>query len=125
MAYWHRPRFSSGDPRQQPGQRSRSGGILAAAHADVVLGGHDHDYERFTPLDAQGRPDLAHGMTQFVVGTGGDSHYKFHLPDVGSDLRLKGQYGVLRLQLTNSAFSWQFLTAPTGAVADAGTTTCH
>ena len=32
---------------------------------------------------------------------------------MGSDLRLKGQYGVLRLQLTNSAFSWQFLTVPT------------
>ena len=64
-------------------------------------------------------------MTEFVVGTGGDSHYKFHLPDVGSDLRLKGQYGVLRLQLTNSAFSWQFLTVPNGAVADAGSTPCR
>jgi hypothetical protein len=124
MAYWHRPRFSSGthgnnldnDPLWR---------ILAAARADLVLGGHDHDYERFAPLDAAGRPDAAHGMTEFVVGTGGDSHYKLQLPDVGSDLRLKGHYGVLRLQLTDGAFSWKFLTVPNGAVADAGTTTCR
>ena len=124
MAYWHRPRFSSGthgnnvdnDPLWK---------ILSAQGADVVLGGHDHDYERFSPLDGAGRPDAAQGMTEFVVGTGGDSHYRLHLPAVGSDQRVTGRYGVLRLQLTDGTFSWQFLTAPTGVVADAGTTTCR
>ena len=124
MAYWHRPRFSSGTHGNNL-DNDALWRILAAARADLVLGGHDHDYERFAPLDAAGRPDAAQGMTEFVVGTGGDSHYKLHLPDVGSDLRLKGHYGVLRLQLTDGAFSWTFLTVPNGAVADAGTTTCR
>ena len=40
--------------------------ILARAKADLVLQGHDHDYERFAPLK---------GIRSFVVGTGGKSHY--------------------------------------------------
>ena len=64
-------------------------------------------------------------MTEFVVGTGGDSHYRLHLPVEGSARRITGRYGVLRLQLRDGAFSWTFLTAPNGVVADAGTTTCH
>jgi hypothetical protein len=124
LAYWHRPRFSSGthgnnidnDPLWR---------LLVVNRADVVLGGHDHGYERFDPLDADGRPDVARGVTEFVVGTGGDSHYKFHLPDDGSALRLAGSYGVLRLELAKDGFSWQFLRASGGTVADSGSTRCH
>ena len=124
LAYWHRPRFSSGthgnNVDNDPLWR-----LLAVNHADVVLGGHDHGYERFDPLDADGRPDVASGVTEFVVGTGGDSHYKFHLPDDGSALRLAGSYGVLRLELAKDGFSWQFLRAPGGTAADSGSTRCH
>src|SRR4029453_10200533 len=48
LAFFHHPRFSSGghgsDPRQDPLFR-----ILHSHGVDVVLGGHDHDYERFAP----------------------------------------------------------------------------
>ena len=47
---------------------------LLRAGADVVLGGHDHDYERFAPQTASGKLDTAHGIREFVVGTGGKSH---------------------------------------------------
>jgi len=52
LAYWHYPRFSSG----QHGYSdvvSAYWRILAEAGAEVVLTGHDHDYERFVPQDAR------------------------------------------------------------------------
>ena|GEM_PF-2448677 len=47
--------------------------LLVRSGVDIVLSGHDHDYERFQPLDADGHPDPRHGTMQFVVGTGGRS----------------------------------------------------
>ena len=76
--------------------------ILAEGDADLVLSGHDHDYERFTPMNAQGEADPK-GLTEFVVGTGGASHYQFHNPEAASAVRLTGRNGVLRLQLTEQA----------------------
>ena len=38
------------------------------------LSGHDHDYERFRPMNAAGNPTQG-GVVQFVVGTGGKSLY--------------------------------------------------
>lgn len=43
---------------------------LDEAGADVVVSGHDHNYERFHPQDADGNPD-PNAITEFVVGTGG------------------------------------------------------
>ena len=45
--------------------------IAYAGGADVVLSGHEHDYERFAPQDAAGNLDQAFGVREFVVGTGG------------------------------------------------------
>jgi hypothetical protein len=75
LAYWHEPRFSSG----QHGNATQMTTIwndLVAAHADVVLSGHNHDYERFPALNATGVP-TASGVQEFVVGTGGKNHYGF------------------------------------------------
>ena len=124
LAYWHRPRFSSGNHGNNLDQDA-SWRILAAAHADLVLNGHDHDYERYVPMNADGGSDPARGVTEIVVGTGGASHYRFHEPDPTSTVRLTGQNGVLRLQLSPEAFSWQFLQAPKGEVLDSGSTQCR
>jgi acid phosphatase type 7 len=123
LAYWHRPRFSSGmhgnyrdlDPLWR---------ILAAAQADVVLAGHDHDYERFAPMNADGEADPA-GLTQFVAGTGGASHYKFRNPEATSKVRITGHDGVLRLELTELGYAWEFTTAPRAEVLDSGSGQCH
>lgn len=123
LAYWHRPRFSSGshgnnvdlDPLWR---------ILSDAHADLVLSGHDHDYERFVPTDADGSAAAENGMAQLVIGTGGASHYKFHLPAATSVARITGQNGVLRLELAPQSYRWQFLQAPGGQPLDSGTATC-
>ena len=123
LAYWHRPRFSSGTHGNDLDQDALWQ-ILAAARADVVLAGHDHDYERFTPMNANGIAD-PEGVTQFVVGTGGASHYKFHNPERTSTVRITGRNGVLRLQLTEKGYVWEFTTAPKGEVVDSGNSQCH
>ncbi len=95
------------------------GGFLPRPDADLVLSGHDHDYERFAPMNAQGEADPK-GLTEFVVGTGGASHYRFHNPEAASAVRITGRNGVLRLQLTQQAYAWQFMAAPDGEVLDSG-----
>src|SRR5581483_6878998 len=68
-AYWHEPRWSAGDG----GNEIRYDAFwqdLYAAHATVVLNGHDHDYEHFTPQNPSGASDVA-GLSEFIVGTGG------------------------------------------------------
>ncbi|HEY6015076.1 MAG TPA: phosphodiester glycosidase family protein, partial [Candidatus Limnocylindrales bacterium] len=56
LAYWHHPRFSSG----QHGNDSEVAALwndLYAAGADVIVNGHDHDYERFAPQAPSGKAD--------------------------------------------------------------------
>lgn len=122
LAYWHEPRWSSGTHGSDP-VYSALWNDLAAAGADVVLNGHDHDYERFAPLSADGQVE-ADGIREFVVGTGGESHYKFHLPATGSQVRLANTFGVLRLALEPGAYTWRFVSV-SGATRDAGRTACH
>jgi hypothetical protein len=123
LAYWHRPRFSSG-PHGNDSDLEALWRILAAERADVVLAGHDHDYERFTPMNADGEADPK-GVTQFVAGTGGRSHYKFRTPKPTSKVRITGRHGVLRLQLTEQGYAWEFTAAPKGEVLDSGNGQCY
>lgn len=123
LAYWHHARFSSGIH----GGDTTTDGLwraLQAAGADVVLSGHDHDYERFAPLDPSGRPDAA-GMRLFVVGTGGESLYPFSLPVPGSEVRHASAYGVLKLTLRATGYDWNFLAVSGADFTDTGTATCR
>jgi hypothetical protein len=120
-ALWHHPRFSSG----------RHGGLtavqplweaLTTAGADVALVGHDHLYERFVPLDANGSRDVA-GLRQFVVGTGGKELYGFRMRDPRAEARDDATYGVLVLTLWPDRYDWRFV--PTdGTFTDEGSATC-
>ncbi|HET6622980.1 MAG TPA: Calx-beta domain-containing protein, partial [Gaiellaceae bacterium] len=51
LAYWHHPRFSSGSHGSDPSYEAFWRALYEAG-ADVVLVGHDHDYERFAPQTA-------------------------------------------------------------------------
>jgi acid phosphatase type 7 len=139
LAYWHEPRFSSGEHGDAT-QMTTLWNDLAAAHADVVLSGHNHDYERFDPAGATPAPTSSGspvyqdpavdpaGIREFVVGTGGKNHYGF-----GTQPALKGEvvrdattYGVLKLTLHPTSYDWQFVNDPgSGTFTDSGSGTCH
>lgn len=123
LAYWHQPRFSSALHGADPTYASWWG-VLQAAGAELVLSGHDHDYERFAPQDAAGQADPAHGIVQFVVGTGGRDIYPFLQVAPNSVIRRAGLFGVLELTLAPGSYRWRFVTL-SGATLDSGSATCH
>jgi calcineurin-like phosphoesterase family protein len=122
IAYWHHPLYSSGQNGPQTGTRELWR-ALYNANADVVLGGHDHLYERFAPQDADGRADPQRGMREFVVGTGGASLYVFNGITPNSERQIRA-FGVLRLTLDTDRYDWQFIQVG-GQVTDSGSGTCH
>ena len=81
---------------------------LHRAGAELVLNGHDHNYERFAPQDPAGQPDAQRGIRQFVVGTGGKAGHGFGLPVANSETRNSGTRGVLRLELHPEGYDWRF-----------------
>ena len=124
LAYWHHPRFSSG----QAGDNGFMSAIwtdLYAAGADLVLNGHEHDYERFAPQDASGERDDLNGVREFVVGTGGKNHMTFKTAKENSELRDTSSFGFLDLTLGDAGYSWRFVSDPPGGLSDSGTGTCH
>ena len=124
LAYWHHPRFSSG-LHGDDGTYDAFWRTLYAAGADVVLVGHDHDYERFAPQDPSRQADPEHGIRQFVVGTGGRETRPFAGVDPNSEARNDRDLGVLKLRLRADGYDWQFLPVPGGTFADAGSGGCH
>jgi hypothetical protein len=65
----------------------------------VVLSGHEHDYELFAQQNPSGRTDPERGVREFVVGTGGKSHYEIEVPLINSEVHNDCTYGVLKLTL--------------------------
>ena len=124
LVYWHEPRWSSGE-HGDASQMTTIWADLVAAHVDVVLTGHNHDYERFVPLDAKGVPNPA-GTTEFVVGTGGKNHYGFTAaPLTGEVVRNDKSFGVIQMSLGPTGYSWKFVPAPTYTFTDSGSASCH
>jgi acid phosphatase type 7 len=98
---------------------------LYTANAELVFSGHDHDYERFAPQDANGNKDASRGIRQFVVGTGGKNHYPVGAPIANSEVRNDTTYGVLKLTLNANSYSWQFVPEAGQTFTDSGTGNCH
>jgi hypothetical protein len=123
LALWHQPRFSSGlhgsDPSVAPFWDA-----LHAAGADLVVNGHDHDYERFRPQDPDGTPDRERGITQLVVGTGGGDLRDFGPPVPNSVVRSSIAHGVLELTLRPGGWAFRFVSVD-GSFSDQGTGRCH
>lgn len=125
LAYWHVPRFSSGAHGDSNLVQS-FWDLLYAAGADVVLDGHDHDYERFAPQNPQGQADAARGILEFVVGTGGRSHYPFPGgPQPNTLVRNDATFGVLKLTLHAGSYDWEFVPVAGKTFTDSGSGTCH
>jgi hypothetical protein len=126
LAYWHHPFATSGKKHGGAEAMAPLWRALFEHGADVILSGHEHQYERFAPLDAYGRPAPAGGMRQFVVGTGGgEEFYKFDDPQPGSEFRDNDTYGVLRLSLLEGTYEWAFLPAGGKGASDHGRDSCR
>ena len=123
IAYWHFPLFSSGSHGNQEQMRD-FWRILYEAGADLVLGAHDHVYERFAPQDPDGLPDPQRGIREFIVGTGGAGPQQFTSVRLNSEVRNNASLGVLKLVLSADGYDWNFIQA-SGAPGDFGSGTCH
>jgi hypothetical protein len=149
LAYWHEPRFSSGE-HGDAWQMSAIWNDLVAAHADIVLSGHNHDYERFAPIGRTPAPAAANdstttgapvyqppvldpkGIREFVVGTGGKNLYRFEPshsdvatpPLPGERVRNDTVFGILELTLLPKAYTWRFVSTAHTTI-DRGSGVCH
>ena len=123
LAYWHHPRFSSGSHGSDSTYRAFWQALYAAG-ADVVLSGHDHDYERFAAQTPSGDRDPRRGLRQFVVGSGGKELRPFSTVRANSEARDATSLGVLQLTLGAGAYAWRFRPS-VGSFTDSGSTRCH
>ncbi len=124
VAMWHHPRFSGGDHGDDP-QTSHFWRALEAAGADLVVNGHDHDYERFAPRRSDGTRDDANGIREFVVGTGGARLIGFRTVGPESEARNSTAHGVLRLVLHPDGYDWSFVPIAGARFSDSGRGACH
>ena len=125
LAYWHKPLFSSGGAHGNDLEIKPLWQALYEANADVVLNGHDHDYERFAPQTPDAAADSARGIREFVVGTGGKSHRPFGVTTANSEVRNADAFGVLKLTLKPKGYDWQFIPEAGKSFTDSGSGTCH
>jgi len=124
LAYWHQPRFSSGlhgdDESYAAFWRA-----LYTGGADVVVNGHDHDYERFAPQTPAASADPKHGIREFVAGTGGRNLYPFLFVRPNSQVRRSGTFGILTLRLHPTSYDWRFIPIAGKTLSESGSGTCH
>jgi len=121
LAYWHKPRFTAGQYDDQTFTRPLWE-LLYAARAELVLNGHDHDYQRYTRLDPAGHADPSRGIREMVVGTGGAGLYRLR-PDVRREAGYDKGYGVLQLTLRPKSYDWRFVPV-SGSYTDPGSGAC-
>jgi hypothetical protein len=122
LAYWHHPLVSSG-PNGDHRHMSATWRVLQDFRVDLVIAGHEHSYERFGRLDADGRPS-PDGIRQFVVGTGGARLTPLFRMKPGSEERAS-TWGVLKLTLRSDGYTWEFVSVPSVAYSDRGQDVCQ
>ena len=125
LAYWHKPLFSSGSAHGNDLTMKPLWDALYEANADVVVNGHDHDYERFAPQTPEGAADPGRGIREFVVGTGGKGLRPFGVSKPNSEARNADAFGVLKLTLHANSYDWQFIPEEGKGYSDSGSGACH
>jgi hypothetical protein len=111
LAFWHRPRFNAGRHGDEPGMAPIWNALRG--HATLVVSGHDHDMQRFRPID---------GLVQYVSGAGGHGRYGVR-PDRRLAFSDDRDYGALRIELTAGRARLAFVSAD-GRILDVSTARC-
>jgi hypothetical protein len=127
LAYGHHALFSSGIFKKHAvhPELKQIWQDLYAAHADLVLAGHEHSYERFAPQDPEGKADPANGIREIVAGTGGRSHDLLGFATPNSEVREWDTFGVLKLRLSPGKYAWEFIPEEGKSFHDVGSGACH
>jgi acid phosphatase type 7 len=130
LAYWHHPFLTSGSRAAEGNQMKPIFSLLYSYGADVVLTGHEHNYERFAPmrLDANNNPvsDPTYGIREFVVGTGGRNFTPLSSPRIsGSEAGNATSFGILAMTLKPNGYDFKFLPAAGYTYTDIGSAVCH
>lgn len=124
LAYWHHPRFSFGNY----GNDTATQALWQALYdhgAEIVLSGHDHNYQQYVPQTPSGTRDDARGIREFVVGTGGRGHYALRTPPSTVEAFNGDTYGILQLTLRPTGYDWQFVPVAGESFTATGSTACH
>src|SRR5829696_5593601 len=122
LAYWHHPIASSGEH----GNDARARPIFELFDmkgGDLVLNGHDHNYERFQKIDSLGRPS-ASGVREIVVGTGGANLRGPGFIQPGSEVRNFDTHGIVDINLTYTGYSGRFVPVAGKTFTDSFSGTC-
>jgi hypothetical protein len=124
LAYWHKPRWSSGSNHGSNSSMQTLWQVLYDAGAELVINGHEHNYERFAEMNTSGAA-VSQGLREIVAGTGGASLYPFGTPLAASQVRSNSAYGVLKLTLHTAGYDWQFVPIAGSTFTDSGSSNCH
>jgi hypothetical protein len=125
LAYFHFPLFSSGRYRPGISDMKPIWEVLYSAGVDVVLNGHDHNYQRFAPQNPDGGVDPGRGIREFVVGTGGGDLYPIESPLPHVESYNDDTYGVLKVTLLPNSYEWRFSAAQGSTFTDSGKDRCN
>ncbi len=124
IAYYHHPLYNIG-PEGSKTSMAPIWALMVQNGVSIVVNGHDHDYQRWTPLDGNGQPS-PNGITEFVAGGGGHGLQTI----AGSDSRVvysnssnPGAFGVLKLSLNATGANFSYVNTA-GTTLDSGTIPC-
>ena len=119
----HHPLVSSGDFATDSVRHLWAAAV--AGGADLVVTGHDHLYERFERLDADGNPTGDTTGTPLIIsGLGGAQALPIGTPVPGSAFQMNTDHGVTLFTFTPTGYTWEFVSAVDGTSYDGGTGTC-
>jgi chitodextrinase len=128
LALFHHPRFYSQAtaPLAAPsGYTLYPWQRLTAVKADLAVNASHHFYERFAKQLADGTAS-SDGMRQIIAGTGGASGAPlFTAIRPNSKVRQANTRGVLKLELGDGFYRWEFVSIPGRTFTDSGTEPCH
>jgi len=124
LAYMHHPLWSSSSYSTLAVQPLVE--LLYDYGVELYLAGHAHNYERFARQTADGKSDPVFGLREFVVGTGGRNFTRYGTILPNSEVRNSTTFGVLKLTLAPTQYTWQFVPIAGSSWSDGPVTeACH
>ncbi|MFI9456909.1 metallophosphoesterase [Amycolatopsis sp. NPDC052450] len=123
-AFFHHPRFSRGthgdDSSVTPFFQA-----LYNAKADLIVVGHDHNYQRYAPSRPDGTRDDVNGVRELLIGTGGRGYYNFDQSSAAvQEAGNTNTFGVGKLTLSATDYRSDFVPVSGRTFTDTATGKC-